>query len=68
MSLKLAAFFALLGMLLLTALIAVRFLRDAGGLADGAVPAMTVLASLIQLLACLAVTVFFLVFHRAQSR
>ncbi len=68
MSLKTAAFFALVGMILLTVVVALGFLRDLTAFARDAVAAMTLLVSLIHLLASLAVTVFFFVFFRAQSR
>jgi hypothetical protein len=68
MSLKTAGFFALVGMILLTAVEALGFLRDMTAFAHDAVAAMTLLVSLIHLLASLSVTVFFLVFFRSQSR
>jgi hypothetical protein len=67
MSLKNAALFALIGMLLLTVLVAVGFIRDVSELGTGAVAMITVLKSAIYLLASLSVTVFLFVFHRAQS-
>jgi hypothetical protein len=67
MSLKNAAFFALIGMILLTVLEAVGFLRELTALSHDAVATMVVLASAIHLLASLSVTVFFFAFHRAQS-
>ena len=67
MSLKTAAFFALIGMTLLTVLLAVGFIRDMSGFMAGAVAAMAVLISLIHLLASLSVTVFLYVFHEKQS-
>jgi hypothetical protein len=66
MSLKTAAFFALIGMLLLTILELSGFLRDLTAFGHDAVAAMVVLASAIRLLASLSVTVFFFVFYRAQ--
>lgn len=68
MSLKTAAFFALIGMLLMTVLVAVTFLRDLEAFTHDAIASMVLLASLIRLLASLAVTLFFFVFYRAQSR
>ena len=67
MTVKSAAFFALMGMALLTVLLAAGFIRDISGFIGGAVAAMAVLISLIHLLASLSVTVFLFVFHKAQS-
>ena len=66
MSLKSAALFAFIGMVLLTVVLAVTFIRDVSGLMAGAIAAITVLTSLIRLLACLSLAVFFYVFHRVQ--
>ncbi|MGD0013615.1 MAG: hypothetical protein ABSD56_04200 [Bryobacteraceae bacterium] len=67
MTLKSAALFALIGMILLTVLLAVGFIRDVSALLAGAIAAVAVLRSLIHLLAGLSVTVFLYVFYRAQS-
>ena len=67
MSLKNAAFFALIGMALLTVLLAVGFIRDVSSLLAGAIAALAVLISLIHLLASLSVAVFLYVFYKAQS-
>jgi len=67
MTLRSAALFAFLGMMLLTILLAVGFLRDISAILAGAIAAVTVLTSLIHLLASLSVTVFFFVFYKAQS-
>jgi hypothetical protein len=67
MTVKSAAFFALIGMILLTVLLVVGFIRDISGFMGGAVAAMALLISLIHLLASLSVTVFLFVFHKAQS-
>src|ERR1017187_2342027 len=67
MTVKSAAFFSLIGMTLLTVLLAVGFIRDISGFLGGAVAAMALLTSLIHLLASLSVTVFLYVFHKAQS-
>jgi hypothetical protein len=67
MTLKTAAFFALIGMILLSVLLAVGFIREVSGLLSGAVAAVTVLHSLVHLLASLGVAVFMYVFYRAQS-
>lgn len=67
MNLKSSAFFALIGMALLTLLLAVTFIRDVLSLLAGAIAALAVLISLVHLLASLSVTVFLYVFHKAQS-
>ena len=67
MALKRAAFFALIGMTLLTILLAVGFIRDFSAFLSGAVAAMALLESGIHLLAGLSVAVFLYVFHKAQS-
>ena len=67
MSLKSAALFALVGMILLTVVLALAFIRDVSAFAAGAIAADAVLVSLIHLLASLGVTVFLYVFHKAQS-
>jgi hypothetical protein len=67
MTLKNAAFLALVGMVLLTILMAADFIITFSGVLRGIVPAMTLLMSLIHLFASFAVTVFFWVFHRAQG-
>jgi hypothetical protein len=67
MSLKSAALFALIGMILLTIVLAAGFIRDLASFLGGAVALMTMLKSGIHLLASLSVAVFLYVFHRAQS-
>jgi hypothetical protein len=67
MTLKSAAFFALICMALLTVVLAVGFIRDISALAAGAIAAMEMLISLIHLLASLSVTLFLFVFYRTQS-
>ena len=67
MNLKNAAFFALIGMTLLTILLAAGFIRDVSSLLADAIAAMAVLISLIHLLASLSVAVFLYVFYKAQS-
>ena len=66
MTLKSAAFFALIGMTLLTVLVAAGFIRDVSALSAGAIAAMALLKSLIHLLASLSVAVFLFVFYKAQ--
>ena len=68
MSLKNAAFLALIGTLLLTVLLALDFVKTVSGVLSDVVPVVALLRSLVYLLASLSVTVFFYVFHRAQSR
>ena len=53
MTLKNAALFALIGMTLLTVMLAVHFIRDVSALLAGAIAAITVVISFIHLLACL---------------
>jgi hypothetical protein len=67
MTLKSAALFALIGMILLAVLLAVGFIRDVTGFLAGAIAAMALLKSLVKLLASLSVVVFLYVFHKAQS-
>jgi hypothetical protein len=67
MTLKSASFFALIGMTLLTVLLAVGFIRDVTTFLAGAIAAITLLKSLIHLLASLSAAVFLYVFHKAQS-
>ena len=67
MSLKTAAFFAFIGMTLLTMMLAVGFIRDVSSLLAGVIAAITVLISLIHLLASLSVAVFLYAFYKAQS-
>ena len=67
MTLKSAAFFALIGMILLTVLLAAGFIRDVSAILAGAIAAIALLKSLIYLLASLSVAVFLYVFYKAQS-
>ena len=67
MTLKSAAFFALIGMILLTVLLAAGFIRDVSAILAGAIAAIALLQSLIHLLASLSVAVFLYVFYKAQS-
>jgi hypothetical protein len=66
MSLKTAALFALLGMILLTVVVALGFIRDISAFVSGAVAARALLTSLVHLLARLSVAVFLYVFYKAQ--
>lgn len=67
MTLKSAAFFALVGMTLLSVLLALDFIRDISAFMAGAIAAMAMVVSLVHLLASLGVTVFLYVFHKKQS-
>jgi hypothetical protein len=67
MTLKNAALFALIGMLLLTILLLVGSITPVLNLAQGLIPLTTMLSSLIHSFAALAVTVFFYVFHKTQA-
>jgi hypothetical protein len=67
MTLKNAALLALIGMTVLTVLLAVGFIRDVSAFAAGAIAAVAFFVSLVHLLASLSVTVFLFVFYRAQS-
>jgi len=67
MGLRNAALCALIGMILLTVLLAAGFIRDVLGFVRGAVAAIALLTSGIHLLASLSVAVFLYVFHEAQS-
>lgn len=68
MSLKSAAFLAGIASLLVTIVLAVDFISTLSGVLRDLLPAMALVRSLIYLFAGVAVTVFFFVFHRAQSR
>ena len=67
MTLKSAAYFALIGIALLTVVLAIGFIRDVSGFLADAVAAMELLKSGIKLLASLSVAVFLYAFHKAQS-
>ena len=67
MSLKSAALFALVGMILLTVVLALGLIREISAFTSGAIAANAMLVLLIHLLASLSVSVFLYVFYRAQS-
>ena len=67
MSLKTAALFALVGTGLLTLVLLVGLARDVWGVVNGVVPAIRLLASLVDVLAGVSVVVFVYVFHKAQG-
>lgn len=66
MSLKNAALFAVVGMVLFTLLVTVALFRNASGLINGFIPPVTVLISLIEWVASVSLLVFFIVFHKTQ--
>jgi hypothetical protein len=67
MRLKNAALLALIGTVLMTALLVWNFVFNLLNLLRGLVPAVMVCESLIYAFGCFSVMVFFFVFHRAQS-
>jgi hypothetical protein len=67
MTLKTAVLLALVGMILLTVLVAADFFKTVTGVLNDVVPAIALLRSLIYLLATLTVTLFFWVFQKSQS-
>ena len=66
MTLKSAAFLALIGMTLLMVLVAADFIRTLLGVVRDITPAMALLPSLVHLLASLSLVLFLFVFHKAQ--
>jgi hypothetical protein len=67
MSVKTAAFLALVGMVVLTVLVAADFINTALAVSRGLIPAMAFLRSLIYLFASITVTVFFFVFFKKSA-
>ena len=67
MSLKTASFLALVGMVLLTILLAADCVNVVTGVMRDVVPTMALLRSLIYLLASLTLTMFLYVFGKTQS-
>jgi hypothetical protein len=67
MTLKNAAFLALVGMILLTILLAVGCIVSVTGFLNGVDSAAAMLASLIRVFAALTLVVFFFIFHKAQA-
>lgn len=67
MTLKNAAMLALIGTVLMTALLVWNFAFNVLNLLRGLVPAATLFSSLIYAFGVFSVMVFFFVFHRAQS-
>ena len=68
MTLKNAALLALIGMLVLSILLVVDFIRTVMGVADGLIPAVAIVRTVVYLFAALCATLFLYIFHRAQSR
>lgn len=66
MSLKSAAVFAFIGMLVLTAFLAADFIATILNVSRGLVPAIKLLTSFVYLLAAVGLTVFLYVFQRTQ--
>ena len=67
MTLKNAALVALIGTILITALLVWTFVFTILNFLRGVVPAVLLFSSFIDAFACFTVAVFFYVFHRAQS-
>lgn len=67
MTIRNAALLALIGTILVTALLAIDLIRNALNVASGLTPAVTLLSSLIFTFGALSVAVFFFVFHKAQG-
>jgi hypothetical protein len=67
MTIKNAAFLALVGMIVLTSVVAADFIDILLGVLRDLVPAMALLRSLVHLFASFAVTVFFWTFHKIQA-
>jgi hypothetical protein len=66
MTLKNASLLALIGMMLLSALLLADFIVNLSGAVRGLVPAIRVLTSLTDLLASGSLAVFFWVFHQTE--
>jgi len=67
MSVKTAAFLALVGTILVTVLMALDLVRDLTGIVGGLVPAASLFRSLIATFASLTATLFLFVFYKRQS-
>jgi hypothetical protein len=67
MTLKNAALLALIGTILITALLVWTFILNFLNVLRGLLPALMLFSSFIYAFACFSVAVFFYVFHRAQS-
>ena len=67
MTLKNAVLLALIGTILMTALLVWTFALNLMNTVRGLLPAATMFSSLIYAFGCFSVTVFLYVFHRSQS-
>jgi hypothetical protein len=67
MTLKNAGLLALIGTILITALLVWTFVFNVLNVLRGVVPPVVLFSSFIYAFACFSVAVFFFVFHRAQS-
>jgi len=67
MSLKRAAQLALIGVSLLTILVVADFIRNLLAVLQGLLPVMTLLASIVYVIASVSMVVFLYVFHKSQS-
>ena len=67
MSLKSAALLALIGSVLLAALLTFDFIMNVLNVSRGLVPAVVLFSSLIYAFGAFSLAVFFYVFHRGQS-
>ena len=67
MTLKNAALLALIGTVLITALLAWTFVLNVVDVLRGLLPAVILFSSFIHAFACFCVAVFFYVFYKAQS-
>jgi hypothetical protein len=67
MTLKNAALLALVGTILVSALLLWTFVLNVLSVLRGLIPAVMVFSSFIYAFACFSVAVFFYAFHRAQS-
>jgi hypothetical protein len=67
MTLKNAALLALIGTILITALLVWEFVFNVLNVVRGLIPATMLFSSFIYAFACFGVAVFFYVFHKAQS-
>jgi hypothetical protein len=67
MTLKNAALLALIGTILMTALLVGNFVLTLLNVLRDLVPAVTLFQSFIYAFGCFSVTVFFFVFHRGQA-
>ena len=67
MTLKNATVLALIGMTLLMVLVAADFVTTLSGVLSDVIPAVKLLASLVQLLASVSMVVFLYVFYQKQA-